>query len=1147
MKIQELFNGGGENKSPSCCWMIHHPLENFFVTTNEENKLMIVNHEGKKVLKKEIIKEQKEPVCATFIGTNYLLVGTKDNEVQCYGLKNLEFVGIIARSDNTITGLSLNRNSILCVSSLSDEGIQILDISDISQPKTIRKITVSGGVICSKINDNNIIVSLTRERDLMIWKVNEQLNIELIHQTKHQLDKQIINFWNNKSNTDNYLCPLSIGWHVCGDIIVAPPVSWLQCSNNSWSKKISICNDNGGANNYIISFSPNSLYVAVVDINCNLSFFEFNEFQNKKGKRFKTVKVDTPITSIEWSGSSNDVYLCDLNGNISMISDLVDDKQKTTYKLYDNERYLRESLMDVDEEEEVSEEKDVATTITDDDSKILALVDNITPTKKSGKKKTSSTKKEKFIKQLMSNKEVALKEEEEIEPLEVEDEEESQQHIKLSPSPIHPTDIDFTERINHFEEMTSNKKVLKHEAIQPSSSKFEAFSNEYKRYMAITQSIGMITASSSTEPELSSHYNIKIKFNISGHSEDLYKDNHKPHVAAINQYGIVFGSSPNSQIPTSVIQFRKLKVTAQDKGWKIALPKDERIELVTIGKNFVAAGIYREIKSDDKCYFVRIYDHNQMEMNNIVVGGNLISMCSSESNLILIYQQGESLFMDWYDLTYNCCVKSHRPLPTKELRWIGFGTETPDLLYYQDNNHFIYLFNPDTDSFSLWCDLKKHECFNNNSLLITIIDDTNIFAIPCKNDKYQPPLSRDMNSFSLQQINISDVYIGSFLILEKNFDKALISGYSKFVTKKVVFNQRARKRIANKDDANVIDRLLLSVVTRCIEMKESLAAYNCSKLFSVSTTLNAAIKYAESQKDTKLVSLLKNVKPSPNISNLYFPHAFNPVSNTSIDVRKEIEDYMTKEQVTELVQSLLKNYQPTPTISKPLSSVSTERIESSIDRHEEEEEMKETPNTTSSPNRVLKIDKEEGEAEVSFEDSPKSLTIPQMFSPKKPKRKSIENVKRRKSIDEKSTLLGNPFLALNEKRSQVNEEKQQETSKKTTKGNILSKITAMSQSTKEKSIKENVEDEDAKKRKRNTKENVEVSSTNNQQTTKKKKTTTNPSQPSVLQFVKKNVAVPQISSSALSSATKEALLQKQQSQEMSDEDDLGDLSNIIKQ
>ena len=1074
------------------------------ITTDENNGLLAVYHKDLSFEKKKVVGtcKQKHPTCAVFsTDGNHLFVGSKDNDVNCYKFPSFEYEGLVARSDHSITSLSINRNNILVVGSMSDNGIKVVDVNDIEKSKTMCTISTPGGIISAKINDNNVLAALGRERDLRIWKIDVD-ETELYHNKQH-FDKALMTFWNNQQGANDTLCPIDLSWHICGDLLVTPNVTIVESKDEKeWKKNCITKGETGGSNNYIASLSPNSVHVALVDIDKNIHLFELENLMSaKKPKPYKTIQVKSVVTSVEWSNHSNQLFICDIKGKIHTINDFVNEKkQKTTYKTMDCERYLQ-SLQAID---------------TDD---VLSLMEDSVSEKpsKQQKKKEVQELSDDDVDELMRDHEAPLVEEEEIEPLEVVH---TTTNSKPQSSFSKKTDVEFD-----MPSLYHNISPAKHAPVQPGSSPFEKSGSEHKRYLAVTQQIGIITASTNMTPESCPYYSIHIKFNIPGHSEEKYNDNTKPHVAALNENGIVFGSNPNSLVQNGVIQYRKLRVTHQDKGWRVNLSSDEKVVAVALGSSFVAAGINKGSKaSETRCSFVRVYSREQLEMGNIAVGGNLVSLCASDNNLIIIYQQGSVLSMDWYDISTHSCLKSNRVVPCQDLVWAGFGSETKDLFYVLDNQQILYLFNPDTDSFSVHCDLRKNDT---SSHFITIIKDTDVFSILCNNQKSTPAILNDMTSFKLQTTNIAESYIGSSIELERGHDKSLKMAYNQYVTKRVIFNQAVRKNTASKDDIVSIDRLLIGLITRCIELKESNVALNFAKLLSLKGSLNIVVNFAESQRDNKLASSLQGINLTvQNVSNPNFPlqtsQNSQPSSGSASSVN--LDNYMTKQQVTELVKQLLKTQQ-----KEPASSIAPLNILSLDDESVTSSPTKSITSSSPSNSERGKGDKFEGEAEFEFDDNSKN--IPAMFSPKRPKRKSIDAVKRKISNGASSKpVLGNPFEKLNEKGSQKPKEK--ETSQPSTSSNILTRISELG------GEKENEE----KKRKRTEKQDKQDKQEETEPTTKKKKQTTT-QQPSVLEFVKKSVAIPKISSLELSAATKQAMQSRQMSQD-EEEDDL-DVSGIL--
>lgn len=1089
------------------------------ITTDDKSQLIAVyhnEHADDVEEKKEISScKQKEPTCAAFSMDGYhLFVGSKDNDVRSYKYPSFEFEGVIARSDHVITSLSVNKNNLISVSSMSESSsVQIVDVSSVERPKTVLKIPVTGGVLCSKINsDNNIVAFVTSDRDLKVFNIDNEE--ELLH-SKQQISKEITKFWNNQQGTTDF-CPLAISWSLCGDILFCPNATIIEKDSKTW-KKHAITKGEISNDIYITSFSPNSVHVALIDLDKNINLFEYQSFASKKPKPYQSISLKSVVTSIDWSNTCNKFFVATKDGSIHMISHFINEKKhKSTYKVVDNEQYIKK-LQDID---------------TDD---VLSLIggDDNTEQKKV-KKVAEEIIDDDEIDELMKDQEEHLVDEEEIEPLEVMHSQEQQTSLK---------EHDFGVDASSF----NTVPVKKHALIQPTSSPFEKVEKEYKRYLAITQHVGLITSSTNMTPESAPYYNIHIKFNLAGYSEEKFNDQHKPHVAALNENGIVFGSNANDLIHNAVIQFRKLRVTHQDKSWKISLPSDEKIVLVTLGSSFVAAGIEKETKTGQtRCSLIRVYSRDQMNLGNIAVGGNLVSLCASENNLVIIYQQGMGLFMDWYDISHFSCLKSQKALPCNEILWVGFGTETKDLLYVFDSTQILYLLNPDTDSFSAWCDLKKNN--DNSTHFISIISDASIYSILCGNHRSTPAAGYDMTSFKLNATNIEDVFIGSTIELEKGHDKPLRLSYARYVTRNVHFNHAFRKGTATKEDIVEIDRLVIALITRCIELKEYTTALNFAKVLRMKSSMNIVANYADSQKDSKLASALRSLEISAkDVRNPKWPfpsfeQGVTPAVSASNPRGSDHEKFMTREQVTELIKQMLSS----SSHNNGGSNGHTENSRHHTDKTStaEDEPLKlfsssqETSSVASLSPVSSKSDKFEGEAEFVFENSSTTnKTIPQMFSPKRPRKKSVDACVKKKLSNTSSNGVQpkspgvNPFQSFNAKAG-TNIDKQPTSTApqpSASSDDILSRISELGGA---------IDNEDAKKRKREAEKKKEE--TQEQPSNKKKKQPAT-QQPSVLEFVKKNVAIPKISSSELSSATKEALLQKVSQEE---EDDL-DVSGIL--
>ncbi|KAG2386500.1 hypothetical protein C9374_002244 [Naegleria lovaniensis] len=1104
---------GGKSKSLSCCWLVHHPHENVLITTDDKSQLIAIyhnEHADDVEEKKEISScKQKEPTCAAFSLDGYhLFVGSKDNDVRSYKYPSFEFEGVITRSDHVITSVSVNKNNLISISSMSESSsVQIVDVSAVERPKTVLKIPVTGGVLCSKINsDSNIVAFITSDRDLKIINVdNEQ---ELFH-SKQQISKEITTFWNNQQGTTDF-CPIVIAWSLCGDVLFSPNATIIEKDSKLW-KRNAITKGEISNDIYITSFSPNSVHVALIDLDKNINLFEYQAFSSKKPKPYQTISLKSVVTSIDWSNNCNKFFVATKDGSIHMISHFINEKKhKSTYKVVDNEQYIKK-LQDID---------------TDD---VLSLIggDDSTEQKKV-KKLAEEIIDDDEIDELMKDQEEHLVEEEEIEPLEV---------VHSQEQPTGLKEHDFGVDASSFNTAPITKK---HAAIQPTSSPFEKVEKEYKRYLAITQHVGLITASTNMTPESAPYYNIHIKFNLAGYSEEKFNDQHKPHVAALNENGIVFGSNANDLIHNTVIQFRKLRVTHQDKGWKVNLPSDEKIVLVALGSSFVAAGIEKETKTGQtRCSLVRVYSREQMNLGNIAVGGNLVSLCASENNLVIIYQQGTGLYMDWYDISVFSCLKSHRALPCNELLWAGFGTDTKDLLYVFDSTQVLYLLNPDTDSFSAWCDLKKNN--DNSTHFISIISDASIYSILCGNHRSTPSAGHDMTSFKLNATNIEDVFIGSTIELEKGHDKPIRLSYARYVTRNVHFNHAFRKGTATKEDIVEVDRLVIALITRCIELKEFTAALNFAKLLRMKSSLNIVANFADSQKDSKLASTLRSLEISAkDVRNPKWPFpSFEGVASSTPSIASSSHEiFMTREQVTELIKQMLSSHNGGIINGHAESRSSHPTEKPDLETLKLFSSSQETSSVASlSPVSAKSDNKFEGEAEFVFESQASNKTIPQMFSPKRPRKKSVDaSVKKKLSNSSNSQPKSpgvNPFQSFNTKNATNNHDKPSTSTPSTTSsGDLLSRISELGGAIESQ--------EDAKKRKREAEKKKEEQAEEQPNSKKKKQPATQ--QPSVLEFVKKNVAIPKISSSELSSATKQALLQKVSQDE--EEDDL-DVSGIL--
>ena len=1054
------------------------------VTTDTDNQLMVLSLKDDKIADQRVVKtKQKEPTCAVFsLDGCHLFVGSKDNVVNCYKYPSLEFEALISRSDHTITSLSINRKNIIAIGSMSEKlSVQIIDVSNNEEPKTIRTISTQGGTVSVKINDNDVIALLNRNREFSLFKLDEE---DKIFSNSNHISKDLLSFWNNQSKADA-LCPLVMSWHLCSDSIITPN-STLITDIDGWKKsslgKIDV-------NNYIASFSPNSVHAAMIDIDKNINLYEVDSLTSKRPRPYQSLQMKSLVTSIEWSATDNKFYVCTLDGKVHLIKNFVNlKKQKTTYKAVDCERYIKSLQM-----------------MDDDD--IMSLIET-EPPKKQPTPNKSKPKIHDDIDSILNDREEELEEQEEIEPLEV---------VDLD----RPTLVEsqFKEDSHHaFETSIPLAPYMhKHQALQPTSSPFEKVGNDHKRYLAVTQHIGLITASvTNMTPDRAPYYNIHIKFNLAGHSEEKYQDNNKPHVAALSENGIVFGSNPNNLNDNGVISFRKLRLTHQDKGWKSILPHDEKILCVTLGSSFVAAAIEKENKGSTRTSFVKVKTKDNLDLGNIAIGGNIVSLCGSDNNLVIVYQQGTCLFLDWYDINMFSCVKAHRPLPCSELAWIGFGTGTKDLLYVFDSTQILYLMNPDTDSFSAWCDLKKGE----NTHFISIINDSTIYSILCNNQKGVPTATHDMTSFKLNATNVEDVFIGSSIDLEKGHDKSVKLSYFRYFIKNIYFNQSFRKGNATKEGIVEIDRLIVTIITRCIELKEYSAALNFAKLLRMKSSLNIIANFAESQKDIKLSATLKNTElfVQESAKNPAWPHSYQ--QSAFVSTPSTSTQYMTKEQVSEVVKQLLKSNTSSTNV-EIINTVSPVRIES-------QSPVSSRSLATISPTKSdTTEDKLDGEVEFQFE-SESAKPLAQMFSPKRPKKKSIDN-NLKKKITSKSTSVSNsssnPFLALNEKNTPEEPVKTKDSNNQSsTSSNILSRISSLG-------------GEDKKRKRVEEKQTEEPTK---QVETKKKKQPI--SQPSVLEFVKKNVAIPKLSSSELSSTTKEALFRA--SQTAQDDDDL-DVSGIL--
>lgn len=868
----------------------------------------------------------------------------------------------------------------ICVAS-NEDFVRIVEI-DICG-KVVKEMRVDnaheGGCLQAVFHPtrDQYLATLGADKNVKIWDLSSQ-SPKCVKTLYGMASKEVVRMWLRATAEDDLLPMKLLQWTpdgkylailCCGDAN-DPSYSISFLSVDTWResttpehliyKKLLL----DSKNPYMIRFSPNGVYLAVVDMK-QLRVFDHEYLSRSVESRSEgqlVASIDMGrhlVSSFQWCSFADIIIACNVQGQCVRLSNFLPATNDTpvvnSYSASHSKALLKASMEGLEEDnffadEDHSSKEDEYRAVEKDNFENLS----------EKKKNSSETKTRPKVSDFLADE--AESDGEEMETTEAEDEDDD---MEIPQSDNDNDSSKSLDEIKSYYRSTKNPSntngstqhsissslslplsmFREYEPFQPGSTPFDT---ENRRILAWNNTGAIVCTR--LGGIASKQQSIEIDFNDLSKQAIRITDRDDLSMAALNDNGAVFAAKCNvlsrPSIKPSFIRFQPFRTRAQtnlsDAAWQYSLPTGEDVECVTMVKEYVvvatSTAMQRSGISMHK-HTLRVFNIAGVQHFTYSLPAPVVSIVGHDMiedehkcRLFVIMQDGFTMLsptMTKPNLIYTVLELSHKhqysarvvdgrasqnSLPITDgsrLRWIGF-TQL-GLLATVDTANIVRVLSPDWQGWMEVLDLThafRSAHIGEVSFYVSSITDKHVMFYPCKNPNAIPPIVprpvMDITEFNVDMLPSTPLH----------------EHEKKYVIQSMILNQKKRMQIERGQEPErdrtlgreerELDKTTLSMVFEAIEGELPEQALALCRQFRTQKAIAISKQPAEEKKLFALVKRIGEVEKSlfgKENQKILVPNTRYPVESKTVVVKETV------------VEKIIEKRDKTEPQSEPLSLV----------------------------------------------------------------------------------------------------------------------------------------------------------------------------------------------------------------------------------
>jgi hypothetical protein len=677
-------------------------FNSFIVGVTHSSKQVLVymrDESGSYSLSKSI--DSPNEVTALSLSGNLIVVATEpDHKIYSYeyGKEDQQFESLTTLSSR-VTYMEFNDRYGKWLAICSFEKYILLLNVESKQNLKLEAPDIDGGFLfCSFDPIRKYLAAVSIDKSLVIWSnmTSEEPNM-VTYVPGMKSSNELMDIWAKACPKEilTHVLPLRCSWYPQGKSFVLPSnssdaIQLLKRDNWTDSKQLT---SSKISYPYIFKFSPNGIYILIVSVTAVVVFAldpVTQSFVSDEPVLYQ--EQNSAITEAEWSQNSDEIYLSNFAGKCLIMN--VPTTNGSSFKISANNTLL-EQPVDFDEDFQFEHQSNASNNssvscmdiVLSDDEEYVASNDTKKPVNstkeshtlsKENKKKPLNGSQSKQENPASVSKPVITLAKKEGKAAVINNEHNS---IPCSPS-TEETPLEFP---SHSDSQISKKKRIYVAPFQPGSTQFSLSTGSKQFcYMAYT-SFGKIRASCAAKQADSYFIEVTLT-DIAKGGHHSYEDLYKPHIAALSEHGAAFASCSraSSGMRETIVLPSCIYYKPNSKGqkeWRYTMKTDERVDCIAAGYDqncgFVAGATVWTREDEQEYYRLHIFDClSGLPISLLILPNPVVSMVGHRNSLFIVYADEEAhLWFQLYDVKQGKVLRHDRlPLGKSiQLKWIGFS------------------------------------------------------------------------------------------------------------------------------------------------------------------------------------------------------------------------------------------------------------------------------------------------------------------------------------------------------------------------------------------------------------------------------------------------------------------------------------------